>query len=475
MSRRRGLVRVVFALVFLAGVLYVIPPDGDLPWQRWLGQTILMTHHLPRALGSETFTAVGAPWLPQEWLFGVAAAFLTARLGYAWFAVLVAACAFTALLLVELRCARRGAAGMALMLCGGLAAISLLESFGVRAQVVAWPLFAALLVLLDEEGWRLWLVLPLTILWSNVHASVVIVPCLVLLDAAGRWLETRAFSPALVRRIWLAAAAAAATLVNPFGWRLDAYAIALFHSPVIWTIREWRPATLDDLAFVGGAIPLALLTFLGLRARLLTLRELPPALVFAMLAFAHVRNVPLAGMLLAAPATAWLMQRWPAGPQARALESRGAIFSRIAAAAGALVVAAVLLHARHVTPERIAPRTMLAYLERQRTPAPQRVFCEDFSWCSAAIGWPNLRVFVDSRCDPYPVPVWNDYRAIAGVRPRWHALLETWRVDAVIARRDGRLARALSRKRDWRLVRRDERYALYESRALRRAVAAAGA
>lgn len=468
MSWRRGLVPLVFAVVFGAGALFVLTPDADFPWQNWLGQTILATHRIPRALGNETFTAVGAPWLPQEWLYGVAAHLVWSRVGYPLFALLIAACAVVALILVQRRCAGRGARGTALALCVGLAGISMLESFGVRAQVAAWPLLAALLVLLDDEGRQLWLVLPLTALWSNVHASVVIAPCVVLLDAAGRLLETRSLTPAIRLRLVLAGGAAMATWANPFGWGLDAYAIELFRSPIARAIQEWRPANLQDLALVGGALPLALLVFLGLRSRLLTLREIPLSATFLGLAFAHVRNVPLAGIVLAPPAAAWLMQRWSFA-EGRPAATRMRTLSRIAAAASALLVMAVVLHARHVTPKRQAPRATLAYLERERS--PRRLLCEDFSWCSAAIGQPGLRVFVDSRCDPYPVPVWNDYLTIIGAAPHWRARLNAWRVDTIIARRGGRFARALARAGEWRLARRDAGYALYE-RVIARSAAA---
>jgi hypothetical protein len=44
---------------------------GDLAWQRWIGEAIIRSHRIPTALGDETFTAAGAPWVPQEWLFAV--------------------------------------------------------------------------------------------------------------------------------------------------------------------------------------------------------------------------------------------------------------------------------------------------------------------------------------------------------------------------------------------------------------------
>ena len=57
--------------------------DGDLFWQKHLGAYVLAHHALPTALGHETFSAPGAPWIPQEWLLGIVAAiaFDTTRCG----------------------------------------------------------------------------------------------------------------------------------------------------------------------------------------------------------------------------------------------------------------------------------------------------------------------------------------------------------------------------------------------------------
>ncbi len=37
------------------------------------------------------------------------------------------------------------------------------------------------------------------------------------------------------------------------------------------------------------------------------------------------------------------------------------------------------------------------------------LFCEDFTWCSVALAYPGLHVFIDGRCDAYPLPVWREY------------------------------------------------------------------
>lgn len=45
--------------------------DGDLFWQRQLGEFVLQNHAIPTMLGSDVFSVPGAPWTPHEWLLGV--------------------------------------------------------------------------------------------------------------------------------------------------------------------------------------------------------------------------------------------------------------------------------------------------------------------------------------------------------------------------------------------------------------------
>ncbi|HTD34558.1 MAG TPA: hypothetical protein VK665_12900, partial [Candidatus Elarobacter sp.] len=90
-----------------------------------------------------------------------------------------------------------------------------------------------------------------------------------------------------------------------------------------------------------------------------------------------------------------------------------------------------------------------------------RVFCEDFAWCSLFLGRP-VRFFMDGRCDPYPAPLWREYREVIDGNARWAAILDRERVDAVLVRRDGALDSLLAERRGgWRRVASDRVSALY--------------
>jgi hypothetical protein len=92
------------------------------------------------------------------------------------------------------------------------------------------------------------------------------------------------------------------------------------------------------------------------------------------------------------------------------------------------------------------------------------------------------RFYMDGRCDPYPPPMWRDYRDVMDGNRRWAAILERERIDAILVRRDGALESLLAeRPGTWRRIASDRLARLYVKPALldgrpgdgRRALAAA--
>ncbi|MBD5657516.1 MAG: hypothetical protein IAI50_20400, partial [Candidatus Eremiobacteraeota bacterium] len=288
----------IFTARFFATAIAFPSGDGDLAWQRWLGAIVLHTHAIPRALGNETFSASGAPWLPQEWLFSLAAN--AARDGWAWdvFAGAIALCAAGALGLAAYRAERLGASPRAIAVCAALGGVALFESFGVRAQVVAWPLIALFLLLLDLEGPWAFAAIAVAAVWSNLHASAVLAPVIAALFAAGAVCQTRRFDARARRLSVIAVASLVAICCNPFGWHLPHYAIGLFGSPIRAYIAEWKVTDLDDTSFAFGALPLlvaAMLACIGRsRARI---GDLFVMAAFTILVLGAARNVALFGLV----------------------------------------------------------------------------------------------------------------------------------------------------------------------------------
>jgi hypothetical protein len=459
----------LFAGRFFVTAIWYPPGDGDLGWQRWLGGEILRTRAIPRSLGHETFTAPGAAWLPQEWMFGIVATQARGGVALSLFAAFAAACALAALALVAARTLRRGASPVAAAMCVACAGVGLVESFGVRVQVVAWPILALFLLVLDEEGPWMWAAVPIASLWSNVHASAMLAPALAGAACVGVALEERRWSDRVRRSALLAAACALAICVNPFGSELPRYALTLFSSPIRHYITEWKVTDLGDASFAFGALPLlfAALAF-GVGARERRWKDVAVFLTFGYLLASAARNVAIFG-LGAAPLVAVGLTRALPRPTARPLVP----FRRLTALglpAFSLVLSvlvAVSLVRSIPVAERTLPLSALATLER--TSQTHRLFCGDFAWCSFVLppggGPPSIATFLDGRADPFPLSVWSDFIAIVRVHPDWRARLGARGVDAVLVARDAPLGQALALAPEWRSAYHDARFRIYLRRA----------
>ncbi len=354
-----------------------------------------------------------------------------------------------------LLCARRaidaGASDAATAICIALLCIDVEGSFGIRAQVFAWPAFCALLWMLDRRGRAIFWSFPLVAVWANVHASAMIAIPIVWIDAIAAVLregwcaETR-------RRIALALAVPFATLATPLGVRLPAYAVALLNSPIRHSIKEWQPIAWHHDFFWYGGMPLLALAVLGART---LARERPRDLAWAaMLAAAAasaVRNVSLLGFTLvplSARALDLVLARvswWPPAPLRTPGTRRFAFWTTAIAAAA---VAAATLREAPARGTFVPP--VYTFEQISALPGEHRVFCYDFAICSIGLDYPNVRVFLDGRADPYPVSVWNDFNLVREARPGWQARLDAYDVDVTIVKRYDALDRAMARDARWR-------------------------
>ncbi len=459
--RLAWLVIAIFAARFLVTAIAFPQVDGDVSWQRWLGTTILQNGAIPRTLGSETFSAAGAPWLPQEWLFSIGIALAHGNLGWAIFAGLAAACAVVALVLSAMRAVRRGASARAVAVCSAAAGIALFESFGVRAQVVAWPFIVGFLFVLETDGPAAWLALLVAALWSNLHASAALAPALGILVTAGAWLDARSVTPRVRRLGAISLLSLGAICLNPFGWHLPVYAFSLVGSSLVHNISEWRPTGLDDVSFRYGALPLLVLVLIfgsAMRVGKARWEDLLVVAAFFWLMLSAGRNIAIFSLIALPGASVALTAavKWfgtdaeSDGLTTTALNRRiermliPAFGLGLAAFVGFMLVRAEKNHTQWL------PNPAVEALAR--APGTQRVLCTDFSWCGLLVGDPHTRVFLDGRADPYPQRVWDDYISIVRLDPVWRAQLDAYHVDAIIALRDEPLDQALRAVSGWHSV-----------------------
>jgi hypothetical protein len=452
------------ALLLWGGLLLVLVPlrspgDGDLYWQRWLGELILQTHRLPSALGSETFTSAGAPWVPQEWLFSTAVALAMNHHLFRLLSVIVSVVPVAILALIWLR-SRRSSSPEAIAIVLLFSGMALSESLGIRAQVLGWGALAAFMLFLERNDRWYYAAFPTAIVWANLHASVAIAPVIVLARIAATVADGGFRALRTSRDAYTLPAVLLAIFCTPLGWRLPFYAIALAHSPIRHFIMEWQPTGFRDLSFTFGALPLALAIVAGGKSTLWRskLRSFPSVLLFAAMLFAG-RNIALFAIVAAPLAAKGLDLRFPQlarlGVRVRELEA-----AAVATMCVAFVVSGLAL--TRIQQREPAPLPVAAIAALASDNSNHRLFCENFTWCSIALQYPSLRVFIDGRCDPYPLDVWRRYISTINVGRSWRETLDRYRVDEVLAQRRSGFALALSGSARWEPVFKDRSFIIFQ-------------
>lgn len=438
----------IVSSIFIASAVARPYIDGDLYWQRWLGELVLQTQTLPHQLGAEAFAAVGAPWVPQEWLFSVAVAL---SYGYgvpALLWMLVGAAAIGTLALVAHRIEKTNAPPVSQALAITVCAIAMLPSFGVRAQILGWCCFAGLLVALDARRLMIAAATVVTIIWANLHASAAVAPVVAALDALALAIARRRIDGEVGERIVLVPLLGAALCATPLGIELPRYAYGLMRSPIRTQITEWHRIGFGDngLYVVLAVVVCAVLAWRRYAQRpcdALRIGAFAAASIFA------VRNVPLLA-IAAAPIVALALGPFEVRLRARlrrdsATQPRGAV--ALVALATVLVGVASYVVLRE-KPMWRPPLAAVAALAARG--GAHHLYCEDFSWCSIALFYPNLGVFLDGRADPFPLGVWRESASIRLLDGDLDTRLARSRIDAIIATPGGRLDGALSADRQWR-------------------------
>jgi hypothetical protein len=201
-----------------------------------------------------TVAGSGRPWVDQQWLAhlfmydlwrvgGDAAVGASSALAFAL--------AFGMLAVLLLR---RGAVPVGVLLALGAALIQCLLFAETRAQSYAYPLFVGLLwIVLSQSGRsplrRAVLILPLLVLWANVHGSVLLGVVIVVVCCARLALQDirrRAWSPA-AGELLLSVLAGACVFATPYGTAMVGYYVRVLGDPALATIAEWQPTTFAPL------------------------------------------------------------------------------------------------------------------------------------------------------------------------------------------------------------------------------------
>ncbi|MBN1485130.1 MAG: hypothetical protein JXA37_10435 [Chloroflexia bacterium] len=460
----------LFLLLFAALAVQPIPP-ADFWWHLKVGEIVLDEGCIPRQ-DLFSYTVPGEPFLYQSWLAGLCFALLY-RLGGAALAVVLNAALLTAAYALLWRLAHQVSGSHYAATLAALAALLVSAgNWAPRPQSFSILLFALFLWLLRQiqqgRPALLWLLPPLLALWANLHGAFVLGLALlggallgeVIRSLRPGWPQPGLSRPAQVGLLATTLAAAAATLLNPAGWRIWDYVRTIQQNAVIReAIAEWQPPSTDNSVGIIFYLSLLGLFFLLLYRRC---RPLPSEALWlagtTWLALGGVRSIIwysfVLGLLLAR-ALAGLP--WPAAPEPG---RRQGLLNLALLSALALLALLATPYFKGALP---LPCTLRGTLSAD-TPVQAADFIQQnlsgrlfhrmehggyLLWRF----YPQRRIFIDSRIELYPSFIWQDYVALSAGAPEAAALLDNYNVEILLLDRSTQqgLLERLDGSPDWQI------------------------
>jgi hypothetical protein len=236
----------VFGALLLCLLPNLLSQDG---WLTLVAGRSIARHGLPNTDMLTVYT-LGQRWIDQQWL-GQFVFFRLEELGGMRLLLLVFAALVLSPLMMAMAAARRAGAPALVVT---LVAVPALASYGevamtIRTQVFAFVLFVGTLWLLVEDARRpsrrVFWVLPVLVLWANLHGSVLLAAGLVVLRGLCAVLGARRGAHGTARHgPMLVAGALVAIFVTPYAPDMPHYyASTAFNPQVTALVAEWQPAT----------------------------------------------------------------------------------------------------------------------------------------------------------------------------------------------------------------------------------------
>jgi hypothetical protein len=455
---RRVFPVVLLAMVFVLAVRQSVSIDPDLWWHLKAGQQMIDTRSVPHT-DDYSFTKQGSEWVAHEWLSEVIMAAIYRVTGLVGLVTIFSLIIVIALWLVYCRCDGKPYAASTAVL---LAAAASFPLFGVRPQMLTLLLASIYIVLLERfDPKRLWWLVPLMLLWVNLHAGWALGLTLIslyLIRAVldGEWNDRKQLLIILL-------VCTAVVPLNPNGFRMFSYPYeTLTSTSMAAFIQEWASPDFHK----GMYLPLAILllsTFAALALSPTRPRsgELFLVLITALGALRSVRHIPIFS-LFAAPVLAkhlWAIAKdrgWDkllTSEETRPTGIKLVINVVLLLAPLALGVSRIWHFASHQRfYETIRnPVAAVEFLKSQRLPGP---LYNRYGWGGYLIYqlYPEYRVYIDGRADVYGDAFFAEAMRVYDGAGDWASSLDRYAIKTVLISPDAPLASLLRSDGKWKLV-----------------------
>lgn len=452
----------VFAYVFFLASRPV--SDGDFWFHLKTGEYILQTHSVPRT-DIFSFTAFGRAWVTHEWLAEVIFYAVYSRLGLNGLIFIFALLTAFAFWIAFKRCqAHPMVAGFAVF----VGALTVLPTIGVRPRVFTLLLTSVYLGLLARharrgEGREIWWLVPLMLLWVNLHGGFLIGLVLIGLTMVGIVLDawSRSEKPRGLRVLGMVLVACLLVgVVNPSGLRLYAYPFESFLSIQVGMVVDWLSPDFHQREL----LPLLVLILLTIAALALSPKRPRPSevvlflatLYFSLKSYRHMAIFAIVAAPLLANYSQALLESLPAGAR---FFNRKAAPGKFGVATALLLLPLLLLVVPlksrvyvPLTQERAGvPINAVEFLKAHNLTG--NTFTDPNIWGGYLIwAMPSNRVYIDGRTDMYGDQFLAEHLAIIRGLIDWREPFNRYGVKIAIVKPRSVLARELSESGEWQRV-----------------------
>ncbi len=450
-----GLILIPLAILALAAVQ---PVDFDYWWQRRTGQWIVENFAVPRT-EFYSFTAAGHAYTDHEWLSQVLMYGVDSAFGYLALFVLFVGLGIAAWF-IGYRLLRAHGIGETPAIALSIAPAIIGMKFW-RVRPFMFTVFFASLFLSElfaaRRGERktLWRLVPLMVLWANLHGGYVIGLVLIALLAGSQWWDRKAGVGPGWRHVSIVLLVSfAATAINPNTYEVWTYPLSYLrnNNPNLQLVDEWQAPNFHQMRNLPLAILLITAMVFGANGRRFDAWRSSLLVVFGAMALQSMRHQPLFAAVWAPCVGIAMAERWaimrerpsdaPRSPGVPLLN--WALLCAGAIALGSVVMAAPGHPTLGAAPTDAArnpqPAAATDYVEAHYPGA--RIFNE-YIWGGYLIDrlYPQNKIFIDGRADPYG-GLLSTYENAIYARD-WQSPFEQYDVDVALIPPNMPLAGAL--------------------------------
>ena len=250
------------ALILILSKVKNLIVDGDTFWAIKAGEWISHNRDVPRA-DSFSWTANGNSWVAHEWLYDLIIYKLYTYLGYYGVVLLVFIGSFLVLYFLWKLYAEENKNFILTLVIFTIVAFMLRFAMSARPHVYGYVFFVYFFYVLYYKRNLLWTLPLVTIIWANMHGSVLLGIAMVLLqltyDTVYSYIEEKKlhFSKDYLAAIILIPLC---SLINPYGIELWKASYLQITYEMNKQINEWKPPDFSDPGWLILYLTIILIT-----------------------------------------------------------------------------------------------------------------------------------------------------------------------------------------------------------------------